>query len=244
MTTLKVRGFALIAAMLTAAATAGCENPADNVAPATVNAPAAAPKDVAHDASKPASKTAPAAPAATTAAPAAGTSKALAYSPDSKVEFVGSKVTGKHEGGFKAFTGGVELADGKAEVAKVTADIDMASTYTDNEKLTGHLKAPDFFDVAKYPKATFVSTEIKTGGEKGATHTITGDFTLHGVTKSISFPAKVEVTGDAVKISSEFFIKRKDFGISYPGMTNDLIRDEVVIKLTLTSPRTKAVAKS
>ncbi|MDE2507135.1 MAG: YceI family protein [Planctomycetota bacterium] len=243
MTTLKARGFALIAAMLTAAATAGCENPADNVAPATVNAPAAAPKDVAREVPKPAPKTGPTASAAAPAA-AAGTSKALAYTPDSKVEFVGSKVTGKHEGGFKSFTGGVELADGKAEVAKVTADIDMASTYTDNEKLTGHLKAPDFFDVAKYPKATFVSTEIKTGGEKGATHTITGDFTLHGVTKSISFPAKVEVTGDAVKISSEFFIKRKDFGISYPGMTNDLIRDEVVIKLTLTSPRTKAVAKS
>ena len=96
----------------------------------------------------------------------------------------------------------------------MTADIDMASTWSDNEGLTGHLKSPDFFDVAKHPKATFVSTEITPGGEKGASHTVTGNFTLHGVTKSISFPATITVSDGSAKVDSEFFINRKDSGSS------------------------------
>ena len=71
----------------------------------------------------------------------------------------------------------------------------------------------DFFDVARFPKATFVSTEITPGGEKDATHTVTGNFTLHGVAKSIKFPVKVAVSDGSAKVDSEFFINRKDFGI-------------------------------
>src|SRR5437588_8118911 len=60
---------------------------------------------------------------------------------------------------------------------------------TDEDELTGHLKTPDFFDVAKYPKATFVSTKIERNTTGGATHTVSGNFDLHGVKASISFPA-------------------------------------------------------
>jgi polyisoprenoid-binding protein YceI len=74
------------------------------------------------------------------------------------------------------------------------------------------------------------------GGFKGATHTVTGNLTLHGVTKSISFPAKIAVSGDRATLDSEFFINRKDFGITYPGKANDLIRDEAVIKLAVHGP--------
>ena len=66
---------------------------------------------------------------------------------------------------------------------------------------------------------------------------ITGDLTLHGVTKRISFPATVAVSDAQVQASSEFSINRKDFGINYPGMQDDLIRDLVVIKLSLALPR-------
>ena len=62
---------------------------------------------------------------------------------------------------------------------------------TDTPDLTKHLKTADFFDVAKYPEATFVSTAIKPGGEKGASHTVTDNLTLHGATKSITFPATI-----------------------------------------------------
>ena len=117
----------------------------------------------------------------------------------------------------------------------------MGSTWTDNDRLTGHLKRPDFFDVAKFPKSTFETTGITKGSTdakaKDATHTVTGNLTLHGVTKSIQFPARIGVTADAATLDSEFFLNRKDFQINYPGMANDLIRDEVVINLAIRAPR-------
>ncbi len=159
---------------------------------------------------------------------------------NSKVEFTGSKVTGKHDGGFKAFTGTIDLVNAKPEESNVTVDIDTASVFSDDEKLTGHLKSADFFDVAKFPKAGFTSTKIVPDTAKGAgNYTVTGDFNLHGQTKSITFPAKITVTDADVAVDAEFSINRKDFGIVYAGKTDDLIRDDVVIKLNLKSPRKK-----
>ncbi len=155
----------------------------------------------------------------------------------SKVSWVGSKVTGKHEGGFTAFTGNVDLVDGAPEKSKVNVDIDASSLTTDSEKLVGHLKSPDFFDVAKFPKAAFVSTDIKKGGDKGATHTVTGNLTLKGVTKSVTFPANITVAGDTASVDAEFSINRQDFGLTYAGKVDDLIRNDVVIKLAIKARR-------
>ncbi len=174
--------------------------------------------------------------AANTTAPKMET-KGTAYkitSDNSKVEFVGSKVTGKHDGGFKTFTGTVDLVNKKPEESQVAVDIDATSIYSDNESLTGHLKSADFFEVEKFPKATFTSTKIVADAAKGAgNYTVTGDFNLHGQTKSITFPAKITVADADVAVESEFSINRKDFGIVYAGKTDDLIRDDVVIKLNL-----------
>ncbi len=101
---------------------------------------------------------------------------------NSKIEFIGSKVTGSHNGSFPKFSGQIDYA-GAPEKSRVSITMDTNSLTTDDPKLTEHLKTPDFFDVAKFPQATFVSTEIKPGGDKGATHTITGNLTMHGVTK-------------------------------------------------------------
>ena len=79
---------------------------------------------------------------------------------NSKVEFTGSKVTGKHDGGFKAFTGTIDLVNTKPEESKVVVDIDVNSLYTEPEDLIKHLKSADFFDVEKFPKAIFTSTKI------------------------------------------------------------------------------------
>lgn len=166
---------------------------------------------------------------------------ALPISPEtSKVEFTGSKVTGKHDGGFKSFKGTIDLVNNKPEESKVSVDIDTNSIFTDDEKLTGHLKSADFFEVEKYPKATFVSTKIVADAAKGAgNYTVTGDFDLHGQKKSITFPAKITVSDAEVAVDAEFSINRKDFGIIYAGKTDDLIRDDVVIRLNLKSPRKK-----
>lgn len=161
------------------------------------------------------------------AAPAEGS---LAVNPsNSKIEFVGAKVTASHPGGFTDFSGSVALGD-PVENSQIEVTIQTASLYADKDKLTKHLKSPDFFDVQKFPTATFRSTGIV---KEGAGHVITGDLTLHGVTKRISFPATISVDADSVNAAAEFSINRKDFGIVYPGMPDDLIRDLVVIKLSL-----------
>jgi len=93
--------------------------------------------------------------------------------------------------------------------------------------------------VAKFPKATFVSTKIEPSSSGASTHTVTGNFELHGVKKSITFPATIQVTPENVAVDAEFAINRKDFGIVYAGKADDLIRDEVVIKLNPRVPRKK-----
>ena len=164
--------------------------------------------------------------------PAAAGQKYVISSDTSKIEFLASKVTGSHHGSFKKFSGNIDF-NGQRENSRVTINIETSSVETDTPDLTKHLKTPDFFDVAKFPQATFVSTEVKTGGEKGATHSVTGNLTLHGVTKSISFPATIVVAPDAITADSTFSINRKDFGINFAGASDNLIRDEVVLTLKI-----------
>ncbi|MDF2692365.1 MAG: Rhodanese-like domain protein [Labilithrix sp.] len=194
---------------------AGCEDPAKNATKAvTTEAASATPK---------------------AAAPTTGTVTYGFDQSSSKVEWTGSKVTGKHEGGFKTFSGTVSFVDNAPEKSSVTVDIDTDSLFSDSDKLVGHLKSDDFFAVAKFPKATFASTAVKAGGEKGASHTVTGNLTLHGVTKSITFPATIKTNPSGVDVDAEFAINRKDFGLVYAGKPDDLIRDDVVIKLAIRS---------
>jgi polyisoprenoid-binding protein YceI len=173
-------------------------------------------------------------------APKPADADTLAITPEnSKVEFVAAKITRSHNGSFKQFSGKIDLVPTHVENSRVAIDIDTSSVVTDEDQLTGHLKTPDFFDVARFPKATFVSTKIEPSTTAGATHTVTGNFELHGVKKTISFPANIQLAADSVSVSAEFSINRKDFGLVYPGKADDLIRDGVVIKLSLKVPRAK-----
>ena len=163
------------------------------------------------------------------ASPVAG-EKYLITSENSKIEFIGAKVTGHHNGSFKKISGTIDYA-GQIEKSRVSITIDSSSLETDTPDLTKHLKTADFFDVAKYPEAKFESTEIKPGGEKGASHTVTGNLTLHGVTKSVTFPATITVNPGVITVESSFAINRKDFGINYAGQADNLIRDDVALTL-------------
>jgi len=170
--------------------------------------------------------------AAQVASPAANTQgqKYLITPQNSKIEFLGSKVTGSEHGSFTDFSGEIDHL-GVPEKSRVSITIKTASVTTDSAGLDKHLRTADFFDVEKYPEAKFVSTEIKAGGDKGASHTVSGNLTLHGVTKAITFPATINVTPDAATVESSFSINRKEFGINYPGARDNLIRDDVVLTL-------------
>ena len=142
--------------------------------------------------------------------------------------FIGSKVTGSHNGGFKKLSGEFRVANGKVADTGNKVAIDTTSIWTDTDRLTGHLKSPDFFDVARFPTATFETTSIK---QDGTNSMVAGNLTLHGVTKQISFPANIQVSENSVEVTADFFINRFDFEIKYAGKTDDLIRKEVVLKL-------------
>lgn len=151
----------------------------------------------------------------------------------SKVEWTGAKITAHHDGKFTSFKGTITVPGGKTEDAKIHLDIDTASITVEPDRLNGHLKSADFFDVEKFPKATFDSTAIKAGGASGATHTLTGNLTMHGVTKSVTFPATITLTPGKVSAKADFTIIRKDWNLVYPGKPDDLIKDDVQIHLTI-----------
>jgi polyisoprenoid-binding protein YceI len=200
--------FATLATGLLILGGAACSNPADNVPAATVSDPA------------------------TTPAPMEAHGRTFSIGEGSTINFIGSKITGQHDGGFRKFQGEIHLMDQDPAKSHVRVSIDTTTLWADNEKLTGHLQSPDFFDVATFPTATFSSTAIAPEGDG---FKVTGTLDLHGVTRTISFPARIDITADGVAVDAEFSIMRFDFGIVYPGKTDDLIRDEVVIKLDLTA---------
>ena len=158
------------------------------------------------------------------------------FTEDSKIDFVGSKVTGSHDGGFKSFSGHFHIDGDSLAESGHQIEIDMNSTWSDNDKLTEHLKAPDFFNVEKFPTSSFTATGLRESkeGEDG-THQLTGNFKLHGIEKSIEFPVTVVQSDNKVEIDADFFINRFDYDIKYEGMKDDLIRKEVVVKLDLTA---------
>jgi polyisoprenoid-binding protein YceI len=151
----------------------------------------------------------------------------------SSIEFVGAKLTRKHAGKFAAFRGTLQLVGRDVTSGAVSIVVDTASLGADDERLTRHLKSPDFLHVERFPKATFTSSAIQAGGPDGTTHTVTGNLELHGVTKQLTFPAKIRVLAEAVEVTAELSILREDFGITYDGVAGDLIKNDVLLLIKL-----------
>ncbi len=150
---------------------------------------------------------------------------------NTKVTFTGHKPDGKHDGGFKTVTGTAAIDGADIATLKIAVDIDMNSTYTDDEKLTAHLKSPDFFSVKANPKSKFVSTKVE---KSDAGYTLTGKLTLNGKTKEVTFPAKIEVAGGDLKLSANFKIDRNKWDISYG---KGKVNDEVDLGVMLTAKK-------
>lgn len=124
------------------------------------------------------------------------------------------------EGQFKKFDGTIVSLKPDFSDAKITFTVDVNSIDTDDDQRDGHLKSADFFDTAKYPTMTFVSKSLKPVGKNK--YKLTGDLTLHGVTKTITLDA---VYGGTIqkdpfgntKAGFKFFgtINRKDWGLTW-----------------------------
>jgi polyisoprenoid-binding protein YceI len=146
---------------------------------------------------------------------------------NTNIIFTGTKAKGKHEGGFKKLTGTATVTDGDLATLKIEVEIDVDSIFTDDAKLTNHLKGPDFFNVKENPKATFKTTKVEKT-DKG--YTVTGDLTLLGKTKPVTFMGVVGITGDAFSVTSDFKIDRTDWGMTYG---KGQIDNQVSLKLSV-----------
>lgn len=167
---------------------------------------------------------------------ASGTEVALNLTA-SKIIWTGSKVSGSHTGDVALKSGSLTVKEGKITGGNFVADLNTIND-TDMQgefkgKLEGHLKSPDFFDVAQFPEAKFEITGVTEGTEAGKV-TISGNLTMRGVTKNITFPATVtEATEISVKASADFNVLREDWGLVYTGMADDLISKEFNLKIEL-----------
>lgn len=146
----------------------------------------------------------------------------------SQIGFKIRHLVAKSSGRFTKFEGAITVDAKDIAKSKVEVTIDAASINTDNEARDKHLRGVDFFDVEKFPTITFKSTAVKEV-EKGKLH-VTGDLTMHGVTKSITFPITNAGTRAGMKpgsvvagfIDGALKLNRNDFGIkTYPGVLGD-----------------------
>lgn len=125
----------------------------------------------------------------------------------------------KSGGRFDNFSGKINLDAANLEGSSVEIEIDVASINTSNTDRDNHLKSPDFFDVAKFPKITFKSSKIKKSGAE--TFDVTGSFSMHGVTKEITLPvtylgsAKDPWGNTRAGFSTALTLNRKDYGVNW-----------------------------
>ena len=134
---------------------------------------------------------------------------------------------------FSGVSGTLVLDPAKPNAARLNVTIPVGSIYTTVEELTRILKGPEWFDTAKYPTATFTSTAVEVRGTEAR---ISGNLTLHGVTKPIAIQARFVGAGThpmtkapAIGFEGRATIKRSDFGVSY-GIP--FVSDEVNLTIT------------
>lgn len=165
---------------------------------------------------------------------------AVTYAVDaakSTVEWKGSAIFGlkSHNGTIGIKDGELQTEAGKLKAGKVNIDMnaikvaDLPADKGGND-LTKHLTGKDFFDAEKFATSTFEITAIEEKAEGENTHAITGNLTMRGVTKSITFPAKVSTNGNDLTASGKVTINRLDWGMDY-GSDKENTSKEVAEKI-------------
>ena len=161
---------------------------------------------------------------------------------ESKVEWLGKKVTGEHKGNIAIASGELEFSDDK--LTGGTFEIDMHSiTNSDLEneegrnKLVGHLKSDDFFGVEKYPKAHLVIKNVT--HEQGSKYMVSGDVTIKGITKTIEFPVELSENDSKAWATAMITMDRSEFDVKYgsgsffDGLGDKMIYHDFVLNVTV-----------
>ncbi|VFA43787.1 YceI family protein [Chryseobacterium indologenes] len=164
---------------------------------------------------------------------------------NSKVEWKGYKVfkseNTSHFGTIKFESGDVTVKEGKLESGKFVADmnsltsVDLKDSPEDLGKLNGHLKSGDFFEVEKFPTASFEITKVTPATEGDYNTLLDGNLTIKGITKPVQFKANVSVKDGEVSVATEpKDIKREEFGVKFQTPAeNGVIKDEVTLQISV-----------
>jgi polyisoprenoid-binding protein YceI len=134
------------------------------------------------------------------------------------------------KGSFEKFKGTVDVDEADITKSKVDVSIETTSINTGINKRDNHLRSEDFFDVAKFPVMTFVSTRIEAGPDRDRLK-VTGNLTIKGVAKQVTLVTESQkpVQGDLKRgYTATATINRQDFGVSWGGT----VGDDVAITIT------------
>jgi polyisoprenoid-binding protein YceI len=143
------------------------------------------------------------------------------------------------KGRFSGLAGTLTLHEPEHTLTRIEASIDVTTIHTGDAQRDGHLKSGEFFDVEKFPTATFKSTRVELKGD--GEFAVTGDLTLHGVTKSVVFavsdlsgPGKDPWGNTKIGLTATTKVNRKDFGLTWNAALETggfLVGDEATISL-------------
>jgi len=144
------------------------------------------------------------------------------------------------KGRFSGVTGTITIDEANLANSSVAVEIDVATVDTREEKRDAHLRSPDFFDVERFPKITFKSTRVEPEGKDNAR--VTGDLTIHGVTRQVTLEATRTGQGknpwgmEVAGFEASTKINRKDFGMQFNVPLEGggfLVGDEVKITIDI-----------
>ncbi|NQV78347.1 MAG: YceI family protein [Lutibacter sp.] len=159
----------------------------------------------------------------------------------STINWKGYKPTGSHNGIISLTSGELIMEEGVIKGGSFMVNMLTIKDADGSEKLEGHLKSADFFEIEVYPTSTF---EIKNSSIEDGKTILTGDITIKGITKQLTFSAVVTETEGTVTLTSETIqINRTDFNVKYKSKSffNDLkekfINDEFDLQVTIVATK-------
>ena len=158
----------------------------------------------------------------------------------STVQWTGKKISTSHHGLIQIKSGQIHVQNGQITAGDFVLDmntlINLDLPKDKAPKIEGHLKSEDFFHVEKYPEAKLEITSVD--GTGIGIHKVSANLTIKDITKNITFDADVKnITDTTFEASADFNIKRADWGVTYPGMPDDLISDEINYKVNLVAKK-------
>lgn len=148
---------------------------------------------------------------------------------EGSVSFKASSRLMDADGVFHRFQGEVRVNPAALDQAAVSLTVEAASVDTGIGRRDNHLRSEDFFHVARFPRITFTSRRVVPAGGKVL---VTGDLTLHGVSREVTVPVELELSAGAIRARGEFTLRMSDYGMTYRSWLNPL-RDEVSILFDL-----------